>query len=273
VLGLVGGLLNCLHTGAELVVPRNVGVAGILRCLTETKQRAVLLGVPSQMGLLARVSHPLSLPRLEQIITGGELLREDLREDLVKRYRVRVGTMYGMTEAGVIATDLSGALRPRLQLAPGQRMRSHGGALLLHRPVNPYLGGTGANRWSKGWLRTGDAGQVNPDTGQVTVSGRLDAQVSIGGQKVDLHEVEDLLVGAPGVCDAVVVYDGAICAYTVLSDPDALSQVEAYARERLASYARPRAVRVVPSIPRTATGKPVRSARALAELYHSVGRS
>ena len=40
--------------------------------------------------------------------TGGELVRADVYAAFVDRYDVRLGNMYGMTEVGVIATDLFG---------------------------------------------------------------------------------------------------------------------------------------------------------------------
>ena len=65
-------------------------------------------------------------------------------------------------------------------------------------PATPYVGLIDPTRWSDGWLHTKDAGTVDPDTGLVTILGRLDSQVSIGGLKVDLTEVEHTLAGFAG---------------------------------------------------------------------------
>jgi acyl-CoA synthetase (AMP-forming)/AMP-acid ligase II len=43
-------------------------------------------------------------------------------------------------------------------------------------------------RWVDGWLHTKDAATIDPVTGLVTILGRLDSQVSIGGLKVDLTQ-------------------------------------------------------------------------------------
>ena len=53
--------------------------------------------------------------------TGGELVRADVRGRFTERYRVRLGNMYGMTEVGVIATDLFGEHRPAVAPAPASR--------------------------------------------------------------------------------------------------------------------------------------------------------
>ncbi|MEU5539630.1 hypothetical protein AB0H32_42255, partial [Streptomyces sp. NPDC020362] len=49
--------------------------------------------------------------------------------------------------------------------------------------------------------------------------------------------------------------------------------VEAWLKERLAPYKRPRAVHAVPALPRTSSGKPVRNASALAAAREGVTRS
>lgn len=264
VLGLVGGLLNSLHTGAEMVIPQRTGKDGILRALAEATAPTVLLGVPSQVALLARVPDPPALPLLQRVIAGGELVSDGLWNSFAQRYGVRIGTMYGMTEAGVMAIDVLGDHRPALLPAPGHELRVENDELMLRQDTSPYLGEPDPSRWSDGWLRTRDAGTVDAATGRVTVLGRLDSQVSVGGLKVDLNEVEQTLAGAPGVTEAVVVHDGAIQAFVALDGGrTGAAEVEAYLRQRLAGYKRPRAVYVLPALPRTSSGKPIRNAETL----------
>ena len=122
-----------------------------------------------------------------------------------------------MTEVGVIATDLFGVNRPAVLPAPGLTVREEGGELHVSLPASPYLGDQDPSRWSDGWLHTKDAGTVDPRTGLVRVLGRRDSQVSVGGLKVDLTEVEHTLAALPEVAAAVVVHDHAIEAYLVLA--------------------------------------------------------
>jgi 3-hydroxy-4-methylanthranilate adenylyltransferase len=213
--------------------------------------------------LLASVAQPPRLPQLAGMTTGGELVRDDVRRAFVDRYGVRLGNMYGMTEVGVIATDLFGQHRPAVAPAPGLRVREEGGELLVGMPASPYVGLSDPTRWTDGWLHTRDAGSVDPGTGLVTVRGRLDSQVSVGGLKVDLTEVEHALAALPEVAGAVVVYDGSIEAYVVLAEPGAADRIEAVLASRLAAYKRPRVVHVVDQLPRTATGKLVRDRAVL----------
>jgi len=213
VLGLVGGLLYSLHAGLNLTIPPRMTAEGVLSTVAAGSQPTTLLGVPFHIELLASVRQPPELPQLTGMTTGGELVRADVYDAFTGRYGVRLGNMYGMTEVGVIATDLFGAHRPAVAPAPGLAVREEAGELHVSLPASPYLGDQDPSRWSDGWLHTRDAGSVDPQTGLVQVLGRRDSQVSVGGLKVDLTEVEHMLAALPEVAGAVVVHDHAIEAY------------------------------------------------------------
>jgi acyl-coenzyme A synthetase/AMP-(fatty) acid ligase len=188
-----------------------------------------------------------------------------VHEAFTDRYGVRLGSMYGMTEVGVIATDLFGEHRPEVTPAPGITVREEAGELLIATERSPYIGFDDPSRWSAGWLHTRDGGSVDPGTGRVRVLGRLDSQVSVGGLKVDLTEVEHTLAELPDVAAAVVVFGSSVEAYAVLREgaPGGRERVEAGLAERLAPYKRPRLLHLVDDLPRTATGKLVRDLAVL----------
>jgi acyl-coenzyme A synthetase/AMP-(fatty) acid ligase len=190
-------------------------------------------------------------------------VRPTVYQSFVDKYGVRLGNMYGMTEVGVIATDLFAQLRPSLDPAPGITVAERDGELLVGMEASPYVGLSDPTRWVDGWLHTKDAGRVDPDTGHLTVLGRLDSQVSVGGLKVDLTEVEQTLIAMPEVVEAVVVFDRAIEAYVVLATEGGAAHLEERIASRLAAYKRPRAIHARERLPRTATGKLVRDIRAL----------
>jgi 3-hydroxy-4-methylanthranilate adenylyltransferase len=266
VLGLVGGLLYSLHAGVTLAIPERMTADGILSTVGAGSQPTTLLGVPFHIELLASVREPPKLAQLTGMTTGGELVRADVYNKFAERYAVRLGNMYGMTEVGVIATDLFGAHRPAVRPAPGFTVREEGGELHISLPASPYLGDQDPSRWSDGWLHTRDAGTVDPQTGLVRVLGRRDSQVSVGGLKVDLTEVEHTLAALPEVAAAVVVHEHAIEAYLVLAEGAEASAVEREITTRLAPYKRPRRLHVVEQLPRTATGKLVRDRAVLRDV-------
>ncbi|MEU8261847.1 class I adenylate-forming enzyme family protein [Micromonospora sp. NPDC048999] len=263
VLGLVGGLLYGLHAGVELCPPQRLSGDAILAAVAAQDSPATVLGVPFHIGLLASTAPPGNLPQLKRMTTGGELVPAAVARAFTDRYGVPLGNMYGMTEVGVIGTDLYGANRPAIAPAPGIQVREQGGELQVSCPASPYVGLTDPTRWADGWLHTRDAGTVDPDTGLVTVKGRLDSQVSVGGMKVDLTEVETTVAGLPGVGAAVVVWDDGITAYVQPDGPLSEETLDKLLAERLAGYKRPRTLHLLDQLPRTTTGKLVRSAAVL----------
>jgi 3-hydroxy-4-methylanthranilate adenylyltransferase len=262
VLGLVGGLLHSLHAGVTLVFPGRVTADGIRAAVAAGTEPTMVLGVPFHAELLSTAGGP-SLPQLSRMVVAGELTRPGVPEAFTGAYGAPLGSMYGMTELGVIATDLSGGHRPAVAPAPGMTVRTEDGELLISMAASPYIGLVDPTRWSAGWLHTRDAARIDPETGLVTILGRLDSQVSIGGLKVDLTEVEQTLCEVPGVTAAVVVFDGAIEAYVVLADGCPAASVTAALSGQLASYKRPRLLHQLPEMPRTATGKIVRDRAVL----------
>ncbi len=268
VLGLVGGLLYGLAAGVEVVLPEFLTTSAILDAVAADPRPTTILGVPFHIGLLAAVAEvrPGLSPRLSNLVrmtVGGEVVREPVRRAFTDRYAVPLGVMYGMTEVGVIATDLFGRNWPDLAPVPGMTMREDSGQLLIARPQSPYVGLIDPTRWVDGWLYTKDAGRVDERTGLIRVTGRLDSQVSVGGLKVDLTEVEHTLADLPGVAEVVVAHDGVIRAFVSFAPPDQARSLDGELATRLAAYKRPQQISVLPRLPRTPSGKLVRDLRAL----------
>jgi 3-hydroxy-4-methylanthranilate adenylyltransferase len=266
VLGLVGGLLHALHAGVQLVFAERLTPDGILAAVAAGERPTMILGVPFHAELLTSVADPPPLPQLARMVVAGELVRPHVPGAFTAHFGVPLGTMYGMTELGVIATDLHGHTRPAVAPAPGMGLRTENGELLVRMAASPYIGLVDPTRWSDGWLRTRDAAVLDPATGLVTILGRLDSQVSVGGLKVDLTEVEQTIAALPGVAEVVVLFDDAITAYLALNQGVGLAEIEQALTRQLASFKRPRRIHVVPGLPRTATGKIVRDRAALRRL-------
>lgn len=126
----------------------------------------------------------------------------------------------------------------------------------------------------EGRLRTGD-GAIMDDRGWVYLVDRLKDQINTSGYKVWPREVEDALYEHPAVHESAVVgqpdeYRGEmVIAYVSIKPGATVTEAEliAFSRERLAAYKCPRAVHIVPDLPKTQTGKIRRN--ALRELPHS----
>lgn len=113
-----------------------------------------------------------------------------------------------------------------------------------------------------GWLHTGDLGRVSED-GHLWLIDRLGDMIISGGYNIYPREVEDVLAEAPGVAEvAVVGVADADWGQRVVALVTARSGVvvdEAavleHCRERMASYKKPKEIRVVAQFPLNSTGK------------------
>ncbi|GAA3525896.1 long-chain fatty acid--CoA ligase [Amycolatopsis ultiminotia] len=262
--GLIAGLLHSLAAGVTLVFTPRVSARDILSAAAEN-QVAALFGTPFHYELVATAGTAPPLPALRVAVSGGELMAPEVSDAFRERFGVGIGESYGTTETGVIAMDTAPTHRPSVgPPAPGVEVRIAGGELEVHLPDgSPYLHGSGDDRYAGGWLRTRDRAEIAAD-GTVTLLGRGDSLVVVGGLKVDLLEVEDVLRAHPGITEAVVVHTGTIEAYVAVS-PGGPSTVEIlrWCRDRLAAFKLPKLAHVLPALPRTANGKLVRHAAAL----------
>jgi acyl-CoA synthetase (AMP-forming)/AMP-acid ligase II len=117
-----------------------------------------------------------------------------------------------------------------------------------------------------GWLHTGDLGRIARD-GRVTVLGRRDDLVITGGVNVHPDEVEAVLATHPEVAEAAVAgrpdpeWGQRVVAFVVPKrrhHPPTLDDLRSHALERLAPPKAPLELVLVPSLPRTASGKLLR---------------
>src|SRR5882672_2399389 len=113
-----------------------------------------------------------------------------------------------------------------------------------------------------GWFHTGDAAAVHPD-GYVEIRDRLKDVIISGGENISSVEVEGALLRHPAVQEVAIVglpdetWGEAPHAFVVLRAGCSATEAElrTFARERLAHFKCPKAVRFVPELPKTATGK------------------
>ncbi|HTT95883.1 MAG TPA: AMP-binding protein [Solirubrobacterales bacterium] len=123
-----------------------------------------------------------------------------------------------------------------------------------------------AARFRGGWFHTGDLATWDAE-GFVTIVGRGDDMLISGGENVHPVQVEEVLNAHPGVADSCVVglpderWGELIVAYVVPAGDGAgeltVADLDTHCRSHpmLADYKRPRAYRLVDSLPMTATGK------------------
>jgi acyl-CoA synthetase (AMP-forming)/AMP-acid ligase II len=86
--------------------------------------------------------------------------------------------------------------------------------------------------------------------------------INTGGEKVHPQEVEDILLAYPGVTDASVVGvpddtwgERVVAVVAAANQALTAEELRSAVRRRLAGYKVPRAVILLPALPRTPTGK------------------
>jgi long-chain acyl-CoA synthetase len=113
-----------------------------------------------------------------------------------------------------------------------------------------------------GWLFTGDVGALDAD-GFLTLKDRSKDLVISGGSNIYPREVEEVLLGAPGVADVAVVgtpdpqWGEAVVAFVVAQPGVVLSEaaLDAHCLARMARFKRPKRYVVVNELPRNHYGK------------------
>ncbi|MCG8927331.1 class I adenylate-forming enzyme family protein [Lentzea sp. CC55] len=266
--GLACGVLHALNVGATLVFPHSLQPDELVRRARESRVNAIL-GVPAHFALLSQATgtDPVSVLRLA--ISCGDVLSAGIRQRFYHRFGVPLGQIYGMSEVGAIASDLTGACQPPAvgRLLPGVEGRCDDGELYIKVDRSPYLRSDRDDRYTDGWLRTFDRCEIDPGSGELRLMGRTDSVVTVGGLKVDLTEVEAVLREHPQVIDALLVHGvaagqaapGPVLEAHVTGDASLTADsLVRWCRERLSDFKIPKRIHVGVDLPRNANGKRLR---------------
>lgn len=218
-------------TGATLLMPGPHLQGEPLARLIEIEGATLLAGVPTVLSaLLAHVdSHGGDLSSLRGGICGGAAVPRSLMEGF-ERHGVRILQAWGMTETSPLLTvarpaggrDPEGEWADRLtagRLGPWVEARIVGDAGLqphdgeatgeveVRGPwvASAYLDDPeGADKFSDGWLRTGDIGTIDR-RGFVRLTDRAKDLIKSGGEWISSVELENELAGHPQVREAAVI--------------------------------------------------------------------
>jgi O-succinylbenzoic acid--CoA ligase len=241
--------------------------------------RSYLSLVPTQLDRLVRSGGAVLevLARFSAIVIGAAELSQTTRHSAVSA-GVKVVRSYGLSETcGGICYEghLFDQVTAKIEAPDG-----HGvGRVIIGGPTlaSGYrlAPDRTVERFGPSGLRTEDLGRI--DDGRLTVVGRTDDVVQIGGTAVALNAVADVLRRQPGVHDAAAVaiadaeWGGRVVAILVpaahrIADDDLLPRLQRAVSDRLGRLAAPVAIRKVAELPLLPNGKPDRQALlALAE--------
>jgi len=285
-----------LFTGARLVIARPQGHKDS-RYLIDIIQRqkiTTLHFVPSMLQLFLEefLEEDARLcDSLRRVICSGESLSLELQKHFFSRFNCDLHNLYGPTEAAVDVSYWHCEPKSQLPIVPIGRPISNIRLYILSSRLQPappgvpgelHIGGSGLARGyhnrpeltAKKFIpdpfshdpkarlyKTGDLARYMPD-GAIEYIGRIDNQVKIRGNRVELGEIEVVLKRHPSVRDAIATTwkdqfgDLSISAY-VISEEKTVSDREllGYLKEKLPDYMIPATFATLDRFPLTSSGK------------------
>jgi malonyl-CoA/methylmalonyl-CoA synthetase len=216
-------------------------------------------------------------------VSGSAPLSPQTFADFAARFGQPILERYGMTETGMNLTNpYEGERRPGTVGGPFPGQEAQVVSVQSRAPLpdgevgeiqvrGPHVF---AGYWRNsaateevlapdGWFSTGDLGWRSAD-GYYTITGRARELIISGGYNIYPREVEEVLLDHPAVVECAVLgmpdtdFGERVVAVVVARDPAAPPDpvtLEAFCRDRLAAYKRPRDVHYVDLLPRNAMGK------------------
>ncbi len=278
--GLGGLLLFPLRFGAAGVLLEKLTPEGLLAAI-EGFKATVCFTAPTFYRQMTPLVRNYDLGSLQKCVSAGEALPLATRDAWRGATGIAMIDGIGATEILHIFISASGDdIRPG---ATGKPVPGYQACILDDegRPVGPGIvgrlavkGPTGCryladerqrNYVLNGWNLTGDAFEMDAD-GYFHYRSRLDDMIISAGYNIAGAEVEEVLLRHPAVAECGVVgradeERGQIVeAHVVLkqgfeASPEMVRALQAWAKEHIAPYKYPRAVRFTDKLPRTETGK------------------
>jgi long-chain acyl-CoA synthetase len=280
--GLGNCLLDAAYLGATLVFEPSVDAPFAARHetmleLLPKEQVRVYPGVPFQYEVLASSDADVatSFRGVRWCLSSGDVLPQRTFDRFLRRSGHPIRSLYGSTEAGSIAMDCGaakdvhfGSLGTPLENVTIE-LRGEAGEIWVKSPTIPPSGyenrpELNASVFRDGFYNTGDFGRLDP-RGHLVLSGRKQSFVDVGGYKVDLSEVEEVLNSHPMVREAAAVrievshLGGAIKAVAAARDGCRERDILEHCRRHLAAFKVPRLVEFREMLPRSPIGKLLRS--------------
>jgi acyl-CoA synthetase (AMP-forming)/AMP-acid ligase II len=281
--GLVASTLGTFATGGTVVVPGKFSPLSFWRIARDTGA-TWYSAVPTIHQLLVARHEPGAPPpagaeKLRFIRSCSASLAPQLMHDLEAAFGAPVLEAYGMTEAAhqMASNPLPPERRVPGSVGPGTDVgisirndqgkaldAGQRGEVCIQGPnvITGYENNPDANASSffDGWFRTGDQGVLD-EHGYLTLVGRLKELIIRGGEKISPREIDEVLLTHPAVAEAVSfgvphpTWGEEVAAAVVLREPATEADLQAFCKERLADYKRPKQIHITEAIPRTATGK------------------
>jgi long-chain acyl-CoA synthetase len=273
--GLCAGLLAPMLVGARVVMLDRFSPEGVLDTI-QRERVTVFPGVATMFTRLMAHSQcsPETMASLRLVLSGAAPCSDELCAEWLRKTGTRITRGYGMTELfrpiSYLWTDTEDEPGVVGRPVPGVDVKVEDGELLIRSPaaMTGYLNAPEdtAEVLRDGWFGTGDLATLDQRNG-VRIHGRKRERILRGGYSVFPSEVEAALLLHPSVQEAVVLgqphpeLGEEVMAFVVLHEDRAANPQELveFCRGRLAPFKYPRQVVLLPQLPRSSSGKILKS--------------
>ncbi len=277
---LTVGVLLPLLVGGSIVLVKSL--SPIRNAFQEIFQRqaTMLPGIPQFYRSMVHAPIQPPLP-LRLCVSGSAPLPAQVLHEFEARFHIPLIEGYGLSEASPVVTKnpLDATRKPgsiglpipdvevSIQDDAGRQLGVKEVGELCVRGGNVMLGYWNqpeetAKVMRDGWLLTGDIG-YRDEEGYYFITDRKKDMLLVNGINVYPREIEEILYQFPGVKEAAVIgkpdprKGEHPVAFVAANDGEILEEVaiQQFLRRKLADYKVPRKVVMLPFLPRTATGK------------------
>lgn len=221
--GLMLTLLAWLAGGTVLMGEPPPSGEGLAK-LPYARSTFLLASPAGVSGLLSRTDRVWPGRDRRQVHVGGARLHALVRDEALRKIGYQVMSHYGASETGMVATcdarlldqnpGLAGKVLADTQVqvvdASGVEVpHGHTGRVRCKKPgmAHGYQGEAHSPQFLDGWFYPGDLGTLSAD-GWLTITGRDDDLINVGGLKISAVDLETQWLHLPGVRDICVVVPG-----------------------------------------------------------------
>lgn len=286
------GLMLPMLTGGSMILVRSLHPPKNLLKDIYMHQGTILPAIPQFYRSLTQAEAPPGLP-LRICVSGAAPLPRQIHQEFEAKYGIPLIEGYGLSEASpvVCKNPLHGVRKPGSIGLPVPNVevsvQNEAGEILGPGQTGEICvrgGNVMQGYWKKpeetakvmrdGWLLTGDVGHKDED-GYFYITDRKKDMLLVNGINVYPREIEEVLYQFPGVKEAAVIgvpdsrRGEQPVAYVAPMEGSTLDgkSIQQFVRSKLADYKVPRRIEILPTLPRNATGKILKT--ALRELKHT----
>lgn len=257
-------------------------IAYLLNKLCQKNYVKMIQTTPSRMSALLNDYDNLDyLKNMTDIMIGGEPCTKSLIQNLKAISKCNIYNMYGPTETTVWSTLKDLTISDEITIGKPicntqiYVLDKNTKLLPVNIPGEIYIGGDGL---SKGYLNrniltkekfiynpynkkekiynTGDIGNWLPN-GELTILGRKDFQVKINGHRIELQEIENIILKFPNIKEIIVISkdNQSLLAYFSATQKIDIKKLRNFIKEKLPFYMVPKYFMQLDSLPKTSNNK------------------